>query len=172
MLAMHPVATTYDSYDRVATVTPHELCTYGATHHGATNTGGADAAHAHAGMRCIIARAEVSVRPRDARVCTPIVSRSHSISLTEDQHVKAWNQRGLSARAYAALHGLKPQSLHDRRRRARRRADGLEAPHVVSVLPTPTAPCEIVFPNERTLRFSETIELALLRVLRHAVEAS
>jgi hypothetical protein len=70
------------------------------------------------------------------------------------------------------LHGLKPQSLDDWRRRSRRRADGFEAPHFVSALPTPTARCEIVFPNGRTFRFSETIDLAVLRVLLHTVEAS
>jgi hypothetical protein len=69
-------------------------------------------------------------------------------------HVEALSRSGLTALAYARAHGLKPDTLYRWRRRLRSPA---EPPRLVPLTIEATAPCEVVLPDGRILRFPVTL---------------
>lgn len=89
---------------------------------------------------------------------------------TPDEHVEAWRQRGVSARIYAAEHGLSASTLYGWRRAIRRRARSLHTQRILPVVVTPSTCCEVVFADGRTLRFPDTLAPATLRAFLGAME--
>jgi hypothetical protein len=69
-------------------------------------------------------------------------------------HVEALSRSGLSVSAYAREHGLKPDTLYRWRRRLRSPAEPLRLVPLTIEAP---APCEVVFPDGRILRFPVTL---------------
>jgi hypothetical protein len=69
-------------------------------------------------------------------------------------HVEALSRSGLTVLAYAREHGLKPDTLYRWRRRLR---SPVESPRLVPLTIESSAPCEVVFPDGRTLRFPVTL---------------
>lgn len=94
--------------------------------------------------------------------------------------VERWTQSGLSARAFAALHGLRRDTLYGWRRRVRAEsaataAAPAPAPAPPRILPvTFDAPvfCELQLRDGRVLRFPSDLTPAVLRGLVRAVAAS
>ena len=102
---------------------------------------------------------------------TPTLSRSSSKTLTPDQHVDAWSRSGLSARAYAAQHDLRPSSLYSCWRRLRERGEfAAPASRILPVHVVASIACEVLLPDGRALRFPESMAPARLRAFLDAME--
>lgn len=77
-------------------------------------------------------------------------------------HLDAQARSGLSIPEYARQHGLKPDTLYKRRRR-------LATARLVPIAVETAAPCELAFPDGRTLRFPATLSPDALRAFVLAV---
>lgn len=76
-------------------------------------------------------------------------------------HLAALAKSGQSVLAYARAHGIKPDTLYKQRRRLQTRAT-----HRTRLLPITVeaaAPCELVFPDGRILRFPSSLDAVTLR---------
>ncbi len=69
-------------------------------------------------------------------------------------HVEALSRSGKSVLEYAREHGLKPDTLYRWRRRLRPPA---ATPRLLPLTLEAPAPCELVFPDGRVLRFPVTL---------------
>lgn len=87
--------------------------------------------------------------------------------------IDAWTRSGLSARAFAAKHGLGHDSLYWWRRRLRDApaAESMPAPRLVPVTFEAPAQCELVLRSGRLLRFPASLAPSTLRDLLVALEA-
>lgn len=97
---------------------------------------------------------------------------STSIPSTWRAHVDAWARSGLSAKAFAAQHGLKSDTLYRWRRRLRAApTPPPPAPRLVEVQLEAPAVCELAFADGRVLRFPLSAEPARVGALVRALEA-
>ena len=84
-------------------------------------------------------------------------------------HVTALAKSGQSVLAYARAHGLKPDTLYKRRRRLQKRAP--QRTRLLPITVEAAAPCELVFPDGRVLRFPSSLDAVTLRAWVTALAA-
>lgn len=92
------------------------------------------------------------------------------------QRVAAWKNSGLSASAFAALHGFQAHSLYFWSSRLRLRDDAPSEVRFAQIVqapsPPPSLPLEILLATGHVVRVSSGFDPALLRAVLEVLEAS